>query len=381
MATIDHLIDALARRAGRRHLTSAGPGPRRERRLIASRLARGLWQPLQAGVYLVGSAPPTWDATAPCRGPGRRTGCRGLAPSGDPAVGNVRPRCRARRDHGAALRSADRGRRDRPSEPRRVEPPVLVGGLPTSSVERTLARGRVRSARSIVVEKATASAVRLGLTTETKVDAYLRDHAGKGRRGVTKLREATGALRAGGGGRRAATGRSAFLRELRPSWRRAAERQVTDRPGRGHRGELDFAWPARWKAVEFVGWWSHSDPRAPRRRHLARGRHPRGRLGPPSLRSVFAADASRGRRRRGPPLSGSRICASGKQIATQNDEEGGGSAAPVGGAGAGGFLVEALRQVEALEHELDGGGDGARGLASRPARRPTGAARACRRAP
>ena len=60
MSTIDLRIDALARVQdnviSRRQVLDAGGTDEH----IANRLARGLWQPLQAGVYLVGSAPPTW---------------------------------------------------------------------------------------------------------------------------------------------------------------------------------------------------------------------------------------------------------------------------------------------------------------------------------
>src|SRR5687768_13690238 len=60
MDRIDQLIDAIARRqdnlVGRAQVLAVGGTDR----LIANRIERGLWQPAQAGVYLVASAPPTW---------------------------------------------------------------------------------------------------------------------------------------------------------------------------------------------------------------------------------------------------------------------------------------------------------------------------------
>ena len=54
----------------------------------------------------------------------------------------------------------------------------------------------------------------------------------------------------------------------------------------------------------------------------------------------------------------------------------GSAPAAVGGPGAGGFLVEALREVQALEHELDGAGHRGRALVASPASWLTGPRRA-----
>ena len=258
MSVIDQRIDAIARVQdnviSRGQVLAVGGSDK----LIAVRLARGLWQPLQAGVYLVGSAPPTWHqglrAAVFAGGAGTEASCRaailqwgldGLAsapieitmPYGNLAVPELVVVHRSRR----------------------AEEPVYVGGIATSSVERALLEvGSVCPA--IVVEKAAASAFRLGRSSPDKVEHYLRMHAGKGRRGVTKLRAAM-ELYQDGGRPPGSSGEVVFLRELRLAGIEDPERQVTiDLPG-GGKATVDFAWPARRKAIEFVGWWTHSDPR------------------------------------------------------------------------------------------------------------------------
>ena len=258
MAATDQRIDATARVQdnviSRRQVLDVGGSDK----LIAIRLARGLWQPLQAGVYLLGSAPPTWPqllrAAVFAGGPGTeathraailRWGLDGLASA---PVEITMPFGRLAVPELVIVHRS-----------RRIEEPSYVGGIPTSSVERSLLEvGSVCSA--IVVEKAAASAFRLGRTSPGKVEAYLRDHAGKGRRGVTKLRRAM-ELYQDRGRPPGSGGEVAFLRELRLAGIEEPERQVTIALPGGGKATVDFAWPARRKALEFVGWWTHSDPR------------------------------------------------------------------------------------------------------------------------
>lgn len=258
MHEIDHCIDAIARAnddvIDRGQILGVGGSDH----LIANRLGRGLLQPLQAGVYLVGSAPPTWPqevrAALRAAGPGAVASHRaalilwGLDGIGNAPVEITAPHSQRPMPDGVVLHRS-----------RRSEVPFHLGGIPTTSIERSLLEvGAV--CPLIVVEKAAASAFRLGRSSPTKVEAYLRAHAGKGRPGVSRLREAM-TLYEDGGRPPGSAGEVAFLRELRRAGIEAPVRQlVLDLPG-GAKASVDFAWPNRRKALEFVGWWTHSDAR------------------------------------------------------------------------------------------------------------------------
>jgi hypothetical protein len=259
MERIDHHIDAIARRqddlVSRADVRFVGGTDR----LIANRIERGLWQPVQAGVYLVGSAPPTWaqqlraavmaagpSAEASHRSAILRWGMTGI--SGAP-VEITAPHSGPPLPDGVIVHRS-----------RRTEAPVLLGGIPTTGVERTLLEaGAV--CPLIVVEKAMASAIRTGLTTSTKIDAYLSVHAGKGRRGVRRLRDAL-SLYADGGRPPGSDGEVAFLHVLRLAGAPSPVRQLTIELRDGSKATMDFAWPDLGKAVEFVGTEAHADPRS-----------------------------------------------------------------------------------------------------------------------
>lgn len=258
MERIDQRIDALARVQENVIDRSQVLGLGGTDMLIANRIERGLWQPLHAGVYLVGSSPPSWsqrlraavlaagpDAMASHRAALWLWGLDGLAaapieitmPFGHLAVPELVLVHRSRRH----------------------EQPAYLSGIRTTGIERTLLEaGAVCS--DVVVEKAAASAFRLGRSSPPKVEAYLRAHAGKGRRGVTRLRRVM-ELYEDGGRPPGSDGEVAFLRELRLAGIEDPERQVTIDLPAGGKATVDFAWPARRKALEFVGWWTHSDPR------------------------------------------------------------------------------------------------------------------------
>lgn len=258
MHELEHALDLIARHQdnvlGRQQVLEAGGSDR----YISGCLERGLWQPLQAGAYLVGSAPPTWHqslrgalfAAGPSAEVSRRAALRMWGLDGLGAVPlelNVPYGSLPIPDGVIVHRS------------RRSEPPVYLGGLTTTTVERTLLELGAHCP-AVVVEKAAASAFRTGRSTPTKVERYLEVHGGKGRRGVTKLREAM-TLYEDGGRPPGSSGEVVFLRELRLAGIEAPVRQLTiDLPG-GGKATVDFAWPERRKALEFVGWWTHSDPR------------------------------------------------------------------------------------------------------------------------
>ena len=143
---------------------------------------------------------------------------------------------------------------------RRSEPASVVDGILTTSVERTLLEvGAV--CPQVVVEKAFSSAWRRNLTSPAKVERYLEQHGGKGRRGTTRLREVL-AIYADGGRAPGSDGEVAFLRCLREAGVEEPVRQYEIELPDGSKATADFAWPRRRKVIEFVGLESHADSRA-----------------------------------------------------------------------------------------------------------------------
>jgi very-short-patch-repair endonuclease len=226
---------------------------------ITVRLESGRWQQLHPGVYLLGAASPTWLQLVRA----------GVLAAGEDAQASHR--C------GLVLWGAD-GLRAAPVEvvvpyldgpapkgvlvhrSRRVEPVSVVGGIPTTAIERTLLESATVTP-PVVTEKAFAWAWRRGLTTPEKCDRYLEVHGGKGRRGTIRLREVV-ALYAGTGRPPGSDGEVVFLRCLREAGVEEPVRQhPIDLPG-GDKAIADFAWPDRRKLIEFVGLEVHADSRA-----------------------------------------------------------------------------------------------------------------------
>ena len=316
MARIDQLIDAVAR--GQDNVISRGQvlavGGSDE--LIANRIVRGLWQPLQAGVYLVGSAPPTWaqqlraavaaagpDAFVSHRAALVRWGLSGItaAPVEISAPHGDRPA-----PEGVVLHRS-----------RRAEATVELGGIRTASVERALLEaGSV--CPLIVVEKATASAIRLGLTSETKIDAYLLGHAGKGRRGVTKLRDAVDLFR-DGGGTAGSDGEVAFLHELHRHGVPAPVRQLRIDLRQGARPRSTSRGPPSGRPSS-----SSAGRRTPTRGRMTTTRGAKTASGKPGGISAASLPTPSGRARKpSPPRSSAfwgGICVPDTQIHPQNDE-------------------------------------------------------------
>jgi len=228
-------------------------------REIAWAVRTGWLQRVQPGVYLHGAAPPTWlqqlrAALAAC-GPAALVshraalmlwGLDGLA--GAPVEITVPYNGRPIPSGTIAHRS------------RRIEPASVVNGIPVTSVERTLLEVGAKCP-PVVVEKAFSSAWRKGLTTPDKTRLYLEDHGGKGRRGVTCLRAVVD-LYSDGGRPPGSAGEVAFLRMLRAHGIEEPERQFLIPFGDGSAASVDFAWPLRRKAIEFVGLEVHADSRA-----------------------------------------------------------------------------------------------------------------------
>lgn len=213
------------------------------------------WQRLQRGVYLTGSAPPSWRQ-------------RLLA-----ATLAAGPRSVASHRAAACVWGLD-GFRTAPLE---VLVPVTCGPVPTevivhrtrrldardvtvhdgqpvTCVERTiLDLCRDRSWKT--VEVALESAVRKGLTTETKLRRFLEEGSRRGRKGVRKLRT----LLDQRGGRRAAGSAAevAFVRLLRKAGLPTPERQYRIPLAHGQVAAVDFAWPQHRFAVEVDGFDAH----------------------------------------------------------------------------------------------------------------------------
>ncbi|HVF31497.1 MAG TPA: hypothetical protein VM933_00560 [Acidimicrobiales bacterium] len=228
-------------------------------RAIVVRLAAGRWRQLHPGVYLLGAAAPTWHQLVRA----------GVLAAGEDAQASHRCALVLWGADGivAAPVEVVVPYDDRP-EPRgvivhrsrRVEPVSVVGGIPVSSVERTLLESGTCTP-PVVTEKAFAWAWRRNLTSPAKCEAYLEHHGGRGRRGTRRLREVV-ALYAGGGRPPGSDGEVVFLRCLRDAGIEEPVRQLAiDLPG-GRKATADFAWPERRKLVEFVGLEVHADSRA-----------------------------------------------------------------------------------------------------------------------
>lgn len=143
---------------------------------------------------------------------------------------------------------------------RRFEAVSIVDGIPVTSVERTLLESAT-VVPPVVTEKAFSAAWRRNLTSPEKCERYLEVHGGKGRRGVTRLREVV-ALYAGTGHAAGSDGEVAFLRALRAAGVEEPVRQFVVELPDGSKAVVDFAWPERRKLVEFVGLEVHADSRA-----------------------------------------------------------------------------------------------------------------------
>jgi len=142
---------------------------------------------------------------------------------------------------------------------RRLLPIEIVDGIPTTSVERTLVDAATCLPPS-VVEKATESAIRRGITTATKLDLYLTHECGKGVRGTRVVREI---LMARTEGRAAGSaGEVGLIRCLRGWGVPAPVRQFEVALLDGTVAVVDLAWPRLKKAVEVDGLEAHASAAA-----------------------------------------------------------------------------------------------------------------------
>lgn len=255
MGNIDiRLHEVAAARAGllaRRDLLDTGGTDHHARRRVGDRC----WQRLQRGVYLTGSAPPSWwqrlRAATLAAGPRSVASHRAAACIWGldgfrtaPLEVLVPITC-------GPLPSDVIVHRTRRYEPRDV---TVHNGQPVTTVERTiLDLCRDRSWKT--VEVALESAIRKGLTTHTKLRRFLEEGPRQGRKGVRKLR----AILVEREGQRAAGSAAevAFLRLVRRAGLPKPQRQHRIDLGHGAVATVDFAWPDARLAVEVDGFDAH----------------------------------------------------------------------------------------------------------------------------
>lgn len=198
MALIDPRVAELARlRNGlvvRDELLSLGVSDDEMR----ARVKDGLWQWLQAGVYLVGAAPPTWQQRlhgACLAGPGlilasHRAGAfqhkfDGSTPGPLDLLTSQGHRFRPR---GAILHRTDTLLPDDCS---------VVDHIPTTSVLRTIV-DYASVVPIFLAERGIESMIRRGNASEQALMAYVEQVGGRGRRGVGKVRRILDVRPAGG---------------------------------------------------------------------------------------------------------------------------------------------------------------------------------------
>ena len=222
--------------------------------MIASRVRAGWWTRLHAGVYRIGPPSDRWlerlEAAVLAAGGGAVVSHRaafvmwGLDGLHTRLVEITVPYA-----HAPVPKGVIRHRTRRPVET------IVLRGLPTTSVERTLLDAAAVVPREVIA-KGVDSAVRLGLTDPLRLMRVVAEKGGPGVRGVRKLERAIELLEI-----RGPTGSPAEL-ELRrhmddsgiplpvPQW------EVTCPSGRTYR--VDFGWPDRNKGVEVDGVAAHS---------------------------------------------------------------------------------------------------------------------------
>lgn len=225
---------------------------------IRQRLSTGRWGRPHHGVYLADVTPLTWTgqllAATLAGGPGSVAshrsasvlwGLEGLVSS---AVEITVPYTHGPVPVGVIVHRT-----------RREIPMAEVAGVPVTTIERTLL-DLAAMVPPLVLEKAVASAVRLGLTSLCALSGAVNDLGGSGVRGTGKLRSVVATV-----GDHRLSGSPAEV-ELLALVRRAGlpqpVLQYELKLGDGRKIRLDFAWSPRHKAVEVDGLDAHSSAEA-----------------------------------------------------------------------------------------------------------------------
>ncbi|HEX7100278.1 MAG TPA: DUF559 domain-containing protein [Acidimicrobiia bacterium] len=222
--------------------------------MIASRVRAGWWTRLHAGVYRIGPRSDRWlerlEAAVLAAGEGAVVSHRAaFALWGLDGIQTGLVEITVPYAHAPVPKGVIRHRT------RRSVQAVVVHGLPTTTVERTLLDSAAVLPQDLIA-KGVDSAVRLGLTDPLRLMRVVAEKGGPGVRGVRKVERAIDLLEM-----RGPTGSPAEL-ELRrhmddagipppvPQW------EVTCPSGRTYR--VDFGWPDRDKGVEVDGVGAHS---------------------------------------------------------------------------------------------------------------------------
>jgi very-short-patch-repair endonuclease len=255
MGKLDHALHDLARRqhglVTRSQVLDAGG----DDHTVERRERAGRWLRLQAGVYLIGLGPPTWEqalqAACLAAGPGAVVSHRAAAQLWelDGTAGRL-VEVTVPYATRAVLCDALMHRSRRLS----VEDVTERRGIPVTCIERTL----VDLARFVgprVVEIGMESALRRGLTSYDRLadQVCVRNHRRPGAARVRRiLAQRTGGRAAG------SPAEVAFARFLRRYGLPDPERQYPIRLRDGSVAVVDFAWPVAKLAVEWDGFDVHS---------------------------------------------------------------------------------------------------------------------------
>lgn len=225
-------------------------------RAINTNLHTGRWCAPQPGVFDVSAQPPTWhrQLLAACLAAGPLA--RGSSRAGARLWGLGYDRSESLEITSVHSANPDpRGAIVHRSRRHLLDEPVIRHGVPVDPVERVLlsiaARGGAKE-----TERCLEAALRLGHTTDKKLETWLDTRGGRGVTG-TRLLRATLHQRAG----QAVTGSDgevAVLQLLRDGGIPEPVRQHVIPLRHGGFAKLDFAWPWRPAAIEFNGWLGHA---------------------------------------------------------------------------------------------------------------------------
>lgn len=222
-------------------------------RMIASRLDRGIWNKVHAGVYVWGPKLQRWldrlEAAVAAAGPHALVSHRAAFVLWDLEGLDTRLveitvpyRCAPTPDGVIRHRT------------RRPMPREIVAGLPVTSVERTLL-DVAAVVPSLVVRKGIDSALRRDMTTAQRLWGIASTQGGRGVPGSGRFRTALDAITDTG-----ATGSAAEVEILSSMIRAGIPRPVLQWEVATPSGRIylvDFGWPARAKGVEIDGLEAH----------------------------------------------------------------------------------------------------------------------------
>ncbi|HJR87089.1 MAG TPA: DUF559 domain-containing protein [Acidimicrobiia bacterium] len=221
---------------------------------IRTRVDRGFWTPIHAGVYHVGLGNLTWlgqlRAATLAAGPSSLISHRTAAQLWG-LEGIIYPRIEV---------TVPNGHLPIPDDilvhrTRRLQEGTVVEGIPVTTVERTILDCAWYLALPMV-EQLYDSAIRKRLTTSTRIADCVGEFGKKGVRGRSRVLRVLDDRRSGG--LLGSPAESRILRKMRLAGIEEPERQYVVHLADGTIAVLDFAWPRPVKAVEIDGLEAHS---------------------------------------------------------------------------------------------------------------------------